>query len=307
MTKAKLDELAAILALQKVKGFGPVKFRTLYEYRSSFSELLESNILRDPLTLKYPEKLRMTLARYHPNLEKFQETARALIEKAESMGAHLVTYFDETYPRNLYNSNSCVPVLYTLGNPEMLRPEKVCAVVGTRVPTPWAEQETRLAVSNLVKEGFTVVSGLAKGIDAIAHSTALESLGSTIAVVGSGVDVVYPRENAGLREKIVKRGAIVSEYAFGTEVRSFALKKRNKITVGLSKCVLITQTSTKGGTMNAYFAAIEQKKPVGVLLPPNKRSASFGGNLRMVAEGKLPISVFENGSKVRFGTRELPL
>jgi DNA processing protein len=305
ITEAPKEEIAAILALQEIKGFGPVKFRTLFERNHSIAVFFsnstgESIVSYDPAFSDYPKKLKLVLADYRPQLDHFRAITESLLRKAEDLGAHLITYFDKTYPRNLYKSNSCIPIIYVLGNPEVLANERVCAVVGTRKPSEWAAIETRMAVSRLARDGFVIVSGLARGIDAIAHATAIENAGQTVAVVGSGVDIVYPKENEQLRSEIIERGAIVSEYSFGTPVRSFALKKRNKITVGLAKYVLIAQTSTKGGTMNAYLAAKEQKKSVGVLVPQNRRARSYGGNLKILDERKVRVVGFKSGSEVRF-------
>jgi len=249
---------------------------------------------------KFHENIAKGILAQKNNLQKFEETAKNQLEEANQLNAHLITYFDEEYPRNLYNSNHSVPIIYVLGNLSILKNEKCCAVVGTRKPLDWTKKEIKVAVEKLVSENFTIVSGLALGVDEIAHSTAIENDGKTIAVVGCGVDFPYPRQNYVLRNKIVENGAIISEYPFGTKVLVFGLKKRNKIIVGLSKHVLVTQTSEKGGTMNAYRAALEQKKPVGIFYPPRFLRKQFDGNLKILKDGKIPVLKFASGKDVNF-------
>ena len=228
-------------------------------------------------------------------LSNFYKKAEDHTKVANRLNANVISFFDNEYPPNLYRSNHSVPLLYVLGDLSLLKNEKCCAVVGTREPLKWTIEETKKAVKKLLSERFTIVSGLAKGIDGVAHATALENRGKTIAVLGCGVDISYPLENLPLKKEIEERGAVVSEYPFGTKVQEFMLKKRNKITVGLSKFVLITQTSEKGGTMNAYRAAVEQKKPVGVFYPPKSLEKKFGGNLKILKERKIPVFKFTRG------------
>jgi DNA processing protein len=299
MLEQDRKELTAILTLLQIKGLGPVKFKAIYEQFHSFSKIFDSPTF-ELRRLNLPRKIVDQVYSQKNKLKSFEYSAENLVAKARSLNAHLVTYADEEYPQNLYHSNHCVPLLYALGNISLLKNEKCCAVVGTRKPTEWAQQETKLAVEKLVKENFTIVSGLALGIDRIAHSTAIENNGKTIAVVGCGVDFPYPRQNIDIRQKIIENGVIVSEYPFGTKVLIFGLKKRNKIIVGLSKYVLITQTSQKGGTMNAYKAALEQRKTVGVFYPPLDLVTSFDGNLQIIKEQKIPVLKFTQGKSVNF-------
>lgn len=292
-------ELSAILSLLQVKGLGPVKFKSIYEQFHSFSRVFDSSsCLNERLNL--PKKILEGISQQKDKIELFEQTAKEQLAKARSLNAHLITYADKEYPRNLYMSNHSVPIIYALGNISVLTNDRCCAVVGTRKPAKWTEKETKFAVKKLVNHGFTIVSGLAIGIDRIAHSTAIENNGKTIAVLGCGVDFPYPRQNIDIRAEIIEKGVIISEYPFGTKVLIFGLKKRNKIIVGLSKYALITQTSQKGGTMNAYRAALEQKKTVGVFYPPSNLMKHFDGNLKILSEQKIPVLKFTSGEMVDF-------
>jgi len=234
-------------------------------------------------------------------LSNFYKKAEEQIKVANKLNANIISFCDDEYPSNLYRSNHSVPLLYVIGDLSVLKNEKCCAVVGTRKPLKWTIEETKRAVKKLSGEGFIIVSGLAIGTDEIAHTTALENGGKTIAVLGCGVDISYPPKNSTLKKKIEENGVVASEYPFETKVKEFRLKRRNKITVGLSKFVLITQTSEKGGTMNAYKAAVEQKKTVGVFYPLKSSKKRFGGNLRILEERKIPVRKFTRGHTVDFG------
>ena len=237
------------------------------------------------------------------NLAEYYQRAEEQIKLADKLNAYIISFCDTEYPPNLYRSNHSVPLLYVRGDLSVLKNEKCCAIVGTRNPSNWAIKETKKAAKKLVDRGYTIVSGLALGIDATAHKTALKYGGKTIAVLGCGVDISYPPQNSNLKREIEENGgAVISEYSFGTKVKEFRLKKRNKITVGLSKFVLITQTSEKGGTMNAYRAAIEQKKTVGVFYPPESLLKEFDGNLKILKDKKIKVLKFTTGDSINFGS-----
>jgi len=308
MLELKLEhdekELTAILSLLQVKGLGPVKFRSIYEKFHSFSRVFDLPSYEIAERLAFPKKIVEGIFPQRENVGSLEQMAKDQLVKARNLNAHLVTYADREYPPNLYNSNHCVPLIYALGDLSILKSEKCCAVVGTRKPTKWTQQEVKSAVKKLVDDGFTIVSGLAMGIDRIAHLTTIDNNGKTIAVVGCGVDFPYPRQNIDIRNKIIENGVIISEYPFGTKVLVFGLKKRNKIIVGLSKYVLITQTSQKGGTMNAYRAALEQKKTVGIFYPPSNLVKHFNGNLKILKEKKVPVLKFTSGDRVDFSRED---
>ncbi len=268
-------------------------------------KILDSN--REYLIKKSNEKLGVYLnviseiLYKKDNLHKYYLKAEKEIKEADRLNAHIISFCDDEYPPNLYNSNQPVPLLYATGDLSVLKKSKFCAVVGTRKPSIWAAEETEKAVNKLILNDYVIVSGLATGIDEIAHRSALKYGGKTIAVLGCGVDISYPPQNLDLKKKIEKSGgAVISEYTFGTPIKDFRLKKRNKITVGLSECVLIAQTSKRGGTMNAYKAAIEQKKRVGVFYPPESLKNEFDGNLKIIEEKKTSVFKFTSGDSVNF-------
>jgi DNA processing protein len=307
-SKERLRELSIIACLDNIRGIGPIKFRQIYETYKSFSSFWEIVTTTNELQLEKDETLKGSLDKkfltqikeYAEYLDSSKEFMEQQLERAKSLGGKLVTYIDCEYPRNLYLTNQCVPILYALGNVDILREWNCCAVVGTRNPSEWSINQTKEAIQNLVKQSTVVVSGLAKGIDAIAHDTTLIQRGKTIAVLGCGTDICYPQENRPLYERIRQKGVVISEYPFGTRISPVSLQKRDKIIVGLSKNVLVAQTSKEGGTMNAYRAAVEQKKAVGIFLPPFGIAGNFDGNKLIMQEKKIKVHCFQDGKSVFF-------
>lgn len=304
----RITEFAIIHCLDRIKGFGPVKFRQIYETYRSFSAFWDvvtsKNYDLKSQPLNFDVKLQKNLIKQLNSLKKKLGESRNHVieqmEKAKKLNGKLISYFDKEYPINLYKTNQCVPILYAAGNLDILRNQQCCAVVGTRKPSEWSIRETKKAVEELIKQGYVIVSGLAKGVDAIAHETALTFNAKTISVLGCGIDVYYPKENQKLQDEIRQKGVIVSEYPFGSRIQSISLQKRDKIIVGLSKYVLIVETSKKGGTMNAYRAAVEQKKPIGVFTPPHEILGNFDGNIQIVKERKTKVYCFPKGEAVNF-------
>ena len=310
----ELNELAAIYFLKRIKGLGPVKSKKIYEISHSFYDFYityRNWITHRTESFKYLQFVNTMFTTQNSKKrfeDAFSESSNAFeqsrnyitaqTKNANQFGAIILTYFDKFYPKNLYESNQSIPLLYAKGDMKVLGEKKLCAVVGTRKPSNWTIINTEKAVKNLVKKGYVIVSGLAKGVDSIAHRTALESNGKTIAVLGSGIDVYYPSENRKLQNEIMKKGVVLSEYPFGMKVQSFSLKKRNKIIVGLSDFVLITETAPKGGTMNSYQAAVQQKKPVGIFLPSFAFTGDFEGNKQIERESKTKIMKFHSGEEI---------
>lgn len=295
----RVDEIATIKFLQGISGLGPVRFREIYEEFGSFVQFIKN--IKD--SQNYPLKSSMNvrtrkilglkiLLKLLDELKKDEirdvqkDFALHQLRIAQKVSGHIITYWDASYPKKLYQTNQSVPILYGIGDSSLLNSEKSCAVVGTRSPTDWTRSETGRVVEKFVRGDYVIVSGLAKGVDAISHQTAIDNYGSTIAVLGCGPDVYYPKQNRKLQERIRSTGLIISEYPFGSKVTSLALKKRNKIVVGLSDFVCITETSATGGTMNSYLAAIEQKKPVRIFLPISNVGGDFSGNLAIFKNPK---------------------
>lgn len=199
------------------------------------------------------------------------------MEKLDRFGVKVLTCNDSGYPRRLKEIYDYPPVLYVRGS--LLPEDEWClAVVGTRRATVYGKQVTEELVADLARSKITIVSGLARGIDTIAHRSALEAGGRSLAVFACGLDIVYPAENEKLARDIMERGALLSEYPLGTRPRAENFPRRNRILSGLSLGVLVAEADETSGAMITARMALEQNREVfavpGSILSPVSRGTN---------------------------------
>ncbi len=196
------------------------------------------------------------------------------------------------YPKTLAHISDAPAVLYCRGNIKLLK-EQCFAVVGTRKLTAYGKEAAHAIVRDLVPHGLVIVSGLALGIDAVAHQAALDAGGNTIAVLGSGVDdkSIYPRTNHDLaRDILAKNGLIVSEYPAGTQPQQFTFPARNRIISGLSRGVLVIEADYKSGALITAQLALDYNRDVFAVPGGIFSAKSIGPNLLIQKGAKLVLS-----------------
>jgi DNA processing protein len=207
----------------------------------------------------------------------------AEMEKLERHDVKAFTCRDPEYPARLKQIYDYPPILYVKGS--LLPQDEWClAVVGTRKATVYGRQAAEEIVADLARNKITIVSGLARGIDSIAHRSALEAGGRTIAVFGCGLDIVYPSENASLAQTIADNGALISEFPLGTEPRRENFPLRNRIMSGLSLGVLVVEAGDTSGAMITARLALEQNREV-FAVPGSVFSLSSRGTNNLIQEG----------------------
>jgi DNA processing protein len=220
------------------------------------------------------------------SLADFKARAVRQIKAAHRLGAAILTYSHPAYPRNVYESNYPVPALYARGKLEVLGYRQAVACVGSRqIREPYAQLHEEFAKAACTLD-FTVVSGFALGADSIGHRAAWEARGRTIAVMPCGLDRPFPPENRPLWEELLHSplAVFVSEFAFGIRASSLTLRKRNKLIVAFACGVLLSQSSSSGGAMNAYRFAREQHKPIATFEPDSTEATSGNQQIKeMVA------------------------
>lgn len=207
----------------------------------------------------------------------------AEMDKIERQGISFFTWEDPNYPALLQEVYNPPPVIYVRGE---LRPQDdwAVAIVGTRKATLYGKQVAERFSADLAANHITVVSGLARGIDSVAHRAALDAGGRTIAVLGCGLDRIYPAENRQLAHDIIKNGALISEYAIGTPADARNFPPRNRIISGLSLGVLIVEAGVRSGALITVDFAVEQGREV-FAVPGNILSKSSEGCNRLIHDG----------------------
>ncbi|HAF49285.1 MAG TPA: DNA-protecting protein DprA [Anaerolineaceae bacterium] len=195
----------------------------------------------------------------------------------------VLTLLDDDYPRLLREIDQSPPVIYVKGT---LTPadEFAIAIVGTRRVSEYGQQITRDISIFLAGHGLTIVSGLARGVDGIAHRHALEAGGRTIAVLGSGVDVIYPPEHRKLAEAISENGAVISDYPLGTQPEGINFPPRNRIISGLSLGTIVVEAGDRSGALITADFALEQGRDV-FAVPGNVLSPASRGTNRLIQNG----------------------
>ena len=213
-------------------------------------------------------------------LEKAVERELSLLRE---VGGRVITLKDEEYPTRLKDIYDPPALLYVRGELKK-EDEFAISIVGSRKTTPYGRWFTEKVSQELARHGVTIVSGMARGIDSLAHWGAISGGGRTIAVLGCGVDVIYPSENRNLFAKMIDRGAILSEFPMGSPPEGGHFPRRNRIISGLSLGVVVIQASEKSGSLITAGYALEQGREV-FAVPGNVGTESSRGTHRLIKEG----------------------
>jgi DNA processing protein len=274
-------ERLAYLALTQVPGMGPARLKTLltacttaigahsapFEFLCAlpgFSRALVSALKSTPL-----------------------ETGRKTMEAAERLGAGVLLYPDEDFPELLRQVNDPPPVLFILGDKSLLsRP--AAAVVGSRDHSSYGAWVCRKVAGTAARSGVVVVSGMARGLDAVAHSAALDSGGSTLGVLGNGLGVIYPAANRKLYERVASKGLLITEFPPGERPTAGSFPRRNRLISGLSRVTVVIEAAEGSGALITAGTALDQGREV-MAVPGNITSpVSIGAN-RLIRDGASPL------------------
>ncbi len=277
--------------LTQVEGMGPKKIRDLLErtghpdrlWNATFDELRKEFCVSDKFA-------RALINR------RDKKGIEAYIKQCEDQGIHLIDLYHENYPRGLKEIYDAPVLLYAKGDINLLESinaenaEPCIGIVGTRKPTPYGSKMTKKIVRGLSERNLIIISGMAAGIDTIAHETALESGARTIAVLGCGCDVVYPKRNRALYDAITSSGGLIlSEYKPGTSPLRHHFPMRNRIISGISVGVVVMEASVRSGSLITAQSAIDQGRTV-LALPGNVTNPMSRGAIQLICEGAVPIT-----------------
>ena len=290
-------KLAVWHYVSSIQYLGPIRFRKLWNFLGNDIEEIFKMTDRELLELKgvVTPQVFKGIKEQRNQRAKSEKFAKEQLMRAENCGGRIVLLGDQDYPSFLHRSKMCHPILYCIGKlGNFSRYDKSIAILGTRKANEDSLSIANLVAKKLARQRWTIVSGMAKGIDASAHEGALDRGGRTIAVLGSGVDMPYPSEHRSLYNRIIENNLVCSEFPFSTRTNPIRLKKRNKTIVAFSLGAFVVQTSIKGGSMNAVKACKEQRKPVFSIQPDSsirKEPGDYSGNREILATGGYPVDV----------------
>ncbi len=276
-----MDSRGYWVGFNLVKGIGSVRLQALQRYFGDLSIAWQAPpdaLISAGLSPKIVENV--LRVRKGIDLPRY-------LEQIEHKGIHVLIRDDEEYPARLKEIDQPPPVLYVRGTVGMEDAWTV-AIVGTRRVTVYGRQIAEEVASFLACNGVTVVSGLARGVDAIAHDAALKAGGRTFAVLGSGVDRIYPPENVRLADRIIADGAVLSDYAPGTPPDSANFPPRNRIISGLSMAVVVVEAGEESGALITATFAVEQGRDV-LAVPGNIQAPQSKGTNRLIQQGAIPL------------------
>jgi DNA processing protein len=275
-----VDQRASYIALVLTPGIGPARLATILE------------------ACETPDGARSAPFEFlcHlPGLSRAAATAiRAsrpeegirVLERTAELGGRCLLPGDAEFPEHLNQIPEPPPLLFTLGDLAVLRPPAV-AVVGSRDHSPYGEEVCRLLVRGAAGHGIVVVSGMARGLDAVAHAAALEAEGGTIGVLGNGLGVVYPAANRLLYERVAECGLLVTEFPPGERPRHGSFPRRNRLISGLASVVVVVEAAAGSGTLITVEAALAQGREV-MAVPGSILSGTSVGTNRLIRDGATP-------------------
>jgi DNA processing protein len=275
------------LALSLTPGLGPTRAHKLVERFGSVE-----GVLRASLTELEGTGIQAVSAQSIAT-GKSTELAREELAKAAACGATIISSEDRCYPPRLKEIYDPPLVLYVRGNAEVLLSPGI-AMVGTRHPTPYGSGMAERLACDLAAQGLVIISGMARGIDTASHRGAISAKAKTIAVFGTGVDVIYPKENSRLSEQIIALGgAFISEFPLGTFAAPQNFPIRNRILSGMSVGVLVVEAAEYSGTRITARCALEQNRDV-FAVPGNVTNKNSWGPNTLIKQGAKLVATWED-------------
>ena len=271
------DERRAILALSLVEDIGPVAHKQLSERFRSASRALDAAFPADVQRDAY-------------------RRAEKYLARGEERGMMFITQFDDQYPAQLHHLHDPPPVLWSLGDWRTVH-EPVVAVVGTRRATSYGRRVTQEMVGILARAGATIISGMALGIDAMAHHAALDAGAPTVAVLGTGADVPYPRGHIALHRAIEAKGLILSEAPPGSHAGPGCFPRRNRIIAALSSLTVVVEAPERSGALSTADRALNIGRDIAAVPGPIDSPQSVGTN-RLLFNGAHVIASVDDALRL---------
>lgn len=285
------ENLAKLKLLLSIDHIGPSRVLKLTSKFDSLDKIFTASSEEIASIESFNKHLSSSIITNFHRLDNIKRELEEELAYLDKLDCKLISYWDDEYPANLKKIYFPPLILYIKGK---LTKEDIysISIVGTRMPSEYGRSKAKLFSQLLAEQGLTIVSGLARGIDSIAHKSALKSRGRTIAVIGSGIDVVYPPENRKLFDEISEKGAVISEFEPRTKPDAPNFPRRNRIISGLSLGTLIVETRLIGGAMQTASHALDQNREVFAIPGSIDSKQSEGANsLIKKGEAKLVMNI----------------
>ena len=265
------------IALKSIAGVGNITFPALVDEFGSLPAIFAAPVSKLSETPGISQNIATAISGF-----KGWDKVKVELEFLSKNDINIITYQDELYPVKLMNIYDRPPFLYVRGN--LNKDDTNIAIVGSRLASTYGKYITERISRELALKGLSIVSGMARGIDSVAHRGALTAHGRTIAVLGSGLDVIYPPENKKLYADIIQNGAVISEFPLGTPPRSANFPTRNRIISGMSYGVVIVEAGEKSGSLITARLALEQGREV-FAVPGSIDAAGSRGTNKLIKQG----------------------
>ncbi|MGV8168827.1 MAG: DNA-processing protein DprA [Candidatus Nanoarchaeia archaeon] len=273
-----MNEKIALLILMNIEKIGNVTAKKIMD------SLIGKNITLEEIYSAINKNSKTKIKNMN-ELIQAQKNAEEILKKLNNnKEVNMITYFDKDYPKAFLSIRDPPVYLFYSGDINLLS-QRCVAVVGTRQPTEYSKKIAYDLTSNLCKNNV-IVSGLAEGIDTQAHKSTIDNGGKTIAILGNGLDIIFPESNEGLSKQIVKKGGLVmSEYPLGQTYSRFTFIARDRLQSALSEQVFVIETEDTGGTMQTAKKAIEYKKKLFVFKSKQQNIRLSSGNDLLIKNG----------------------
>lgn len=290
------DDIKDWITLHSIPGVGSISFLRLVKFFGSPRAVLDAG-LKDLLSVRgITPAISKSIVDYRDTIDAERE-----LDLIKQHGCRIIKIDDEEYPANLRTIYDPPPIIYIKGS-IIPNDSQSISIVGARKASVYGKSVAENISKELVLKGFTIVSGMAHGIDASAHNAALDAGGRTIAVMGNGLDIIYPPNNEKLYEKIINSGAVISEFPMGTEPKKENFPIRNRIISGLSLGTLVVEASNHSGALITANYALEQGREVFAIPGPIFSEISKGTNNLIKQGAKLVESTDDILSELAFYT-----
>lgn len=278
-----------LLVLSQIPGIGGQRLRNLVSHFGNPTDVLQASAREISGIEGFSKRLASVVAHFIRGeaLEPAQRYAAQQLSRINNINGRLLTFWDKQYPDLLKKIYDPPPYLFVRGTIQE-SDKYALAVVGTRTPSEYGRLMAERFSHDIVSLGIMVVSGLARGVDTIAHKSALQHGGRTYAVIGSGLDVFYPPENRNLCDRIAGYGAVVSEFEMGAKPDAVNFPRRNRLISGLSLGTIVIETDLDGGAMITASTALDQNREV-FALPANLGTKRSSGSNTLIKQGKAKL------------------